>query len=88
MCVCWGWSVFLEFRTLVQDSLWQWVMEMQVKLGPHSQETPRGHLPTLCPCWGALPPASPGPRSAGVIAWLCTSSWYGGLLESLGAPLR
>lgn len=42
--------MFLESRALVQDSLWQWVVEMLVKLGPHSQETPQGHLPTLCPC--------------------------------------
>lgn len=60
----WGWSVFLESRALVQDSVWQWVMEM-LKLGPHSQQTPQGHLHTcvlveglssLLPrhllCWG------------------------------------
>lgn len=60
----WGWSVFLESRALVQDSVWQWVMEM-LKLGPHSQQIPQGHLHTyvlveglssLLPrhllCWG------------------------------------
>lgn len=87
MCVCWGWSVFLESRALVQDS-------MAVGRGdageagaplPGNTLRPPAHLVPLLrgsPTCFPRPPLCRGDHVA-----LCLFLVCGGLLESLGAPL-